>query len=127
MVNTVVFRIYMNQSVLFTILLITSLQTNKFILISVFQQIAQKLTEERKRSDDEKANLEQRLREVEVKLEQEEQSASELQEKLEKIKSSSINPAQDPLPLEQLEVSNWLLQKNSLLTQILCKLCLDCF
>lgn len=117
----------MNQSVLFTILLITSLQTNKFILISVFQQIAQKLTEERKRSDDEKANLEQRLREVEVKLEQEEQSASELQEKLEKIKSSSINPAQDPLPLEQLEVSNCLLQKNSLLTQILCKLCLDCF
>ncbi|KAI4456537.1 centrosomal protein [Holotrichia oblita] len=76
------------------------------------QQIAQKLTEERKRSDDEKANLEQRLREVEVKLEQEEQSATELQEKLENIKSLSINPVQDTLPLEQLERCKLIIEND---------------
>lgn len=75
--------------------------------IFLFQQIAQKLTEERKRSDDERANLEQRLREVEAKLEQEEQSVMELEEKLEKFKSLTLNPVEDMLPLEQLEVRSF--------------------
>ncbi|GJQ72368.1 hypothetical protein Trydic_g3451 [Trypoxylus dichotomus] len=76
------------------------------------QQIAQKLTEERKRSDDERVNLEQRLREVEAKLEQEEQSATELQEKLEKFKSATTNSTLDMLPLEQLERCKLIIEND---------------
>lgn len=59
---------------------------------------------EQKRSDEERAQLEQRERELQARLDSESQIVNELQTKLEQYKSLVNNPIKELLPLEELEV-----------------------
>lgn len=72
------------------------------------QTLAQKLVEEQKRADDEKARLEQQEKELQARLEAESQTAIELKAKLDQLNALHINSCQsifrEILPLEELEV-----------------------
>lgn len=75
----------------------------------MLQALAQKLVEEQKRADEEKARLEQQEKELQARLEAESQTAIELKAKLEQLNSLHISSCQsifrEILPLEDLEVS----------------------
>lgn len=84
------------------------------------QQIAQKLSEERKKNYDEKVNLEQKIRELELKLEKEEKNLADLQQKYDMLRTVTlpVHPVPGMEPLEELEVSFFVLSAFQLLFSI---------
>ena len=68
----------------------------------MLQQIAQILSEERKKSDEERSHLEQQVRELEGKLEIEQQNIMEYQNTIEQMKTTATE--NEPHP-EQLKVT----------------------
>lgn len=83
----------------------------------MLQQIAQILSEERKKNDEERLHLEQQVRELEGKLEIEQQNIAEYQNTIEQMKSTVTE--NEPHP-EQLKVTH---PDNSVQSLTFCALC----
>lgn len=79
------------------------------------QDLAKRLTDEQRHSEEERARLEQQERELQARLEAEIQTAAELKVKLEQLNSLHINSCQtlfrDILPSDELEKSSLIYEE----------------